>query len=254
MQGIMEYDVDINGVKCTYIQGVYEKSDQAIVYYHGYTKCLKDSLFRARLMASLGYNVLVYEQMGHGTRKEELKLDFKNPDMNFFKVVVSSITESPNVISFLAEKEKIHPNKIIFMGHSMGAMVAAGAFVKNPCGKLVAWNGCLNFEKLCDYYEQKYNLNPEDLAEVKSKIKYYSPFEFLSKLENRPILMVDGDSDESVPAKFNIETSKVLLPFYKDKTLFSHIVLENTMHGVTITHFEKMHQFLNRKSVLNYGI
>ena len=66
--------------------------------------------------------------------------------------------------------------------------------------------------------------------------------------------MVDGDSDESVPAKFNIETSKVLLPFYKDKTLFSHIVLENTMHGVTITHFEKMHQFLNRKSVFNYGI
>ncbi|MDO5716845.1 MAG: prolyl oligopeptidase family serine peptidase [Tissierellia bacterium] len=253
-QGLIEIDIDIAGVTVTELSPMIHTPTEAVVYYHGYSSSRNDSLFYGRLLASMGYLVLVYEQKGHGHRSHELKLNFDAPDEKFWDVVISSITESPNLINYLVEKKGIHPQKIVFSGHSMGAMVAAGVFIKSPIGKLVCYNGSLDFRALNTYFCKNNHWDENKQAEVNQRIQYYSPADHISRLENRPILLVDGEDDRIVPCQFNVDVLQALRTYYKDKSLLQHLIIDHAGHALTLTALRVTGMFLERRNVENYGI
>lgn len=241
----MEIDIKINGNPLTEITPI-QRAKTAIIYYHGFSSSKERSLFRARILASLGYYVLIPDACGHGLRADEMDIDFDKPDEKFWDVLIKTITESPDLINYLCEKKGFSPKNIVFAGHSMGAMAAAGVFIKSPMGSLCAFNGCLDYEKLAEYFNKIFTHNEEELARIKEKIRYYSPSEHLSKLENRNILMIDGDKDILVPARFNTYVTTSLAPFFKDKSMCNHLVLPRTTHEMTIKSLEIMSEWLKK--------
>lgn len=251
--GYLEMDIKINGIDVTEISPMSYKANGAIIYYHGYTSSRSESMFRARILASLGYEVFVVEQMGHGSRRFEYDITSANDLESMLKVLVQTITESPSIVNYVAEKKGYNPNDIIFAGHSMGAMASAGAFIKNPVGKLVCYNGVLDYLKFIDWVAIENNYTTDDVKKYRDEMRYYSPAENLSRLENRPILLVDGALDEVVPAKFNVETVSVLKPFYKEKKYIKHIVIDNSTHSMLVKALEFTDMFLNSEWILNYG-
>lgn len=251
--GYLEMDVKVNDIDVTEISPMNYKPNGAIIYYHGYTNSRAESMFRCRVLASMGYEVFVVEQMGHGTRRFEYDINSANALETMLKVLVQTITESPSIVNYVAEKKGYNPNNIIFAGHSMGAMAAAGSFIKNPVGKLVCYNGVLDYLKFIDYIVLKYGHELDEAKPYKDEMRYYSPAESLKRLENRPILLIDGLLDDVVPCKFNVETVATLKPFYKEKKYLKHIVLEKSTHHMLVKALEFTEKFLNSEWILNYG-
>lgn len=251
--GYLEMDININGIDVTEITPMSYKPLGAIIYYHGYTSSRARSMFRCQILASMGYDVFVVEQLGHGSRKSEFNINAVSDAEALPKVLINTITESPSIVNYVAEKKGYNPNDIIFAGHSMGAMAAAGAFVKNPVGKLICYNGVLDYMAFADWIAREENISEEVYKPIKNELRYYSPAENLSRLENRPIILVDGALDEIVPPKFNIETASALKPFYKKKSLFKHIVLDDAKHQMTVKAMEFTEMFLESDGVKDYG-
>lgn len=242
----MEFEIKINGNPLTELTPI-QRAKTAIIYYHGFSSSKEKSLFRARILSSLGYYVLLPDASGHGLRADEFNPDYEKPDINFWDILVKTITESPDLINYLCEKKGFSPNDIVFCGHSMGAMAAAGAFVKIPFGKLVMFNGTLDYEALSEYFNKIFFNDDEALKKIKDTIRYYSPSEHLSKLENRDILMIDGDKDIIVPARFNEKVYNSLVPFYKDKSKLNHTILPRTTHEMTVKSMEIMDAWLKSR-------
>lgn len=254
MFGLIDMDIELNGVTATEITPLYEKPDRAIIYYHGLGSSRMQSLYQGRILAAMGHLVILYEQPGHGLREREIELHPDTPDLNFWEALIQTATESPNVIRYLVEQRGIHANRIAFAGHSMGAMAAAAIFVKTPVGKLICYNGCLRFRALAEAAAARGLVSDAQTQEILSKIRYYDPGEYLQKLENRPILLVDGQDDAVLPPETNREIADLIRPFYKDKSLLSHIVIGDAGHALTVLALEKTGLFLDRKGVQSYGI
>lgn len=251
--GYLEMDVKVNGIDVTEISPMNYKPHGAIIYYHGYTSSRSSSLFRCRILASMGYEVFAVEQMGHGSRRFEYDINSANGLETMLKVLVQTITESPSIVNYVAEKKGYNPNDIIFAGYSEGAMASAGSFIKNPIGKLVCYNGVLDYLKFIDHVTVENGYDISFGQPYKDEMRYYSPAENLSRLENRPILLIDGALDDTVPSKFNVDTVSTLKPFYKEKKYIKHIVLEKSTHDMTVKALEFTEKFLNSEWILNYG-
>ncbi|MCI6610004.1 MAG: prolyl oligopeptidase family serine peptidase [Ezakiella sp.] len=240
----MEFEIKINGNPLTELVPI-EPAKVAIIFYHGFSSSKERTLFRARILCNLGYYVLLPEAIGHGLRRHEMEVDYSKPDRHFWDILIKTITESPDLINYLCKKRGFKPNQIVFAGHSMGAMAAAGVFVKSPMGKLAMFNGGLDYCALADYYNRIFTkYDDKTRQEIMDKIRYYSPKEFLSKLENRDMLLIDGDKDVMVPTKYNEAVIKSLAPFFKDKSRLIYTVLHRTTHEMTIKSFEIFHNWL----------
>lgn len=252
---VLEMDIKINGIDCTELSPIGKKPEHAIVFYHGFTSSREKAMFRGKIFASLGYYVLMVEQMGHGTRSDEFKIgDFSiKPDGGLFEIVIKSISESPSIINYICEKKGFNANNLVIAGHSMGSMVAAGIFVKNPFGSLLCFNGALDYNGLINRLNRGRLKNDEAALELKNTLRYYNPAEFLSKLENRPICIIDGDKDPVIPTEINKEVIHVLKPFYNNKNLLEYNVITNASHKMTTESIAIAVNFLESEDVKNYG-
>ena len=97
-----------------------------ILLYHGWGSNAEKQCFRGKLIASLGYRVIVPEIAFHGARGQCDYSDSKNIGL-FLETLLQSIDESTLFIDNVQFDEK--PKFVI--GHSLGGMISLGSVMLN---------------------------------------------------------------------------------------------------------------------------
>ena len=228
-----------------------KENHHTIIYYHGWSSNKDFQKFKGTVLASFGFQVIIPDSIYHGDRNPiNHNLDGML-EKYFKKTILNSIEESSIIIDYALENLNVESNKIGIMGHSMGGFISSGAFIKNKNLKaLVVINGSCAWSKLeekVDKYKDENNT-----SDVTKELMKYDPYHNYKDLEHRPVLLVHGEKDDTVPIYSQEVFYEKILNYYKDhKKKLSFLKIPDMTHSVNTTMLENcIHWF---KRYLSYN-
>jgi len=209
-----------------------EKEIPTIIYYHGWGSCKDNQRFKASAFALYGYQVILPDALYHGERNP-IKHGQKGMLREYFlKVILNSLEESKGLIRGIIEDYGGDPERIGVTGHSMGGFISAGVFAFNEDLKcLVVYNGSCGWMEAERIYRETRGIgfSEEDVV----KLEKYDPMNNIDKIVDRPILMVHGDEDSSVPIDSQRIFYQKVLPHYRDKEKIKLLEIPNMNHYIS---------------------
>lgn len=219
-----------------------KRSKSTVIYYHGWRSNKDFKRFQAMSIASFGYDVIVPDAQFHGERGT---IDFDDPDScnkYIWEVILKSISESDLLIKFLKETSNVEESEIILIGSSMGAIASAGIFAKNSKLKgLIGINGIFAWKEAINAGVLPTCVENED------KLMLYDLGESIEKITGRPVLMLHGIEDTSVPIYLQKDfLNKVMLHHPKEK--IELITFSNINHRVTTSMLENVIAWLRKNT------
>jgi len=190
----------------------------SVIFYHGWSSRKENQIFRASTIASHGYRVVVPDAFHHGDRGE---LDYDSEEAlsrHFFPILIQSVRESAALIDYL-QLEKDSPSgcsgddSLAVMGHSMGGFIASGVITaRSGVDTMINVNGSCAWLKIREILlqemqersEEELEFDPRDteveLAGGESvDLEDYDPYHNIAALDSRPVLLLHGEEDSSVP-------------------------------------------------------
>ncbi len=180
----------------------------AVIFYHGWSSCKENQLFRAGTMASFGYRIIVPDAPNHGERG---KLEYDEEEeliKHFFPVVIGAVKESVFILDYLEDKLGSDVS-IAASGHSMGGFIASGILAgQDRVSTGVVINGAcawlVSAEILAEKSEKMAKSKKEDQSlqvdgEREIDIRDFDPYYNISFLQEKSLLMLHGEEDSSVP-------------------------------------------------------
>ncbi len=211
-----------------------------IIYYHGWHSSKDFQRFKAVIFACYGYQVIVPDAMHHGERNP---IDYDAPgmlDKYFWEIIFQNVKESGPLIEEVIKNYNADPNRIGVMGNSMGGISAAGVFTFNSNLKcLVDFNGSCAWVKAEKVWRQIDGLEPMSAEEI-SKLSKYDPMMHKDMLDERPILLLHGDSDTSVPIDSQRIFYNEVSPLYKkNPEKLKFVEFPKVDHSTTTTMLER---------------
>ncbi len=187
-----------------------------VIYYHGWHSSKEYQRFKGTVLAVYGYQVIIPDAIYHGERNP---IDYDKPDAfekYFWDVIIQNTEESQSLIENIIDKYEADSSRIAVMGNSMGGFSASGVFVKNSNIKcMVNTNGSCAWVKAEEIFRETDNLPPISEERIR-KLSTYDPMYNTGKLKIRPILMLHGDSDSSIPIDGQREFFKEISPLYSE--------------------------------------
>ena len=180
-------------------KGIQEGRIPTIIYYHGWNSSKSNQRFKGAALASYGYQVIVPDALYHGERNPIDHDGFKMLEEYFWKVILQTVEESEQLIAGIIEDHQADPERIGVIGSSMGGFSAAGVFLKNKSLKcLINFNGSCAWVKAEEIFRRRSKRLPMTSAEIQA-LSLYDPMLNKENLQLRPILMMHGNRDSSVP-------------------------------------------------------
>ncbi|HHV39262.1 MAG TPA: prolyl oligopeptidase family serine peptidase [Tepidimicrobium sp.] len=218
-------------------QGLYP----TIIFYHGWSSNKENQRFRAFILATLGYQVIIPDAINHGERGPIDYESTENMERYFWDTIFSNIDESKEIIEGLACKWGADSNRIGVVGNSMGGFTAAGVFTHNSNIRvLVVFNGSCGWEYSNEYFKKTFKIKVDrGLKSIEDKVKKLDPMNNLDILKNRPILMLHGDNDNMVSIESQRLFYEKIKPLYRDKNKIQLIEYSNLDHFVTTNMMEE---------------
>lgn len=194
---------------------------------------------RGFILASVGYQVVIPDAIYHGERMPISDYSTHNAIRLFWKVILNNMEESSKIIEEMITKYDGDPQRIGVTGHSMGGFSAAGIFTHNPDLKaLVVLNGSLGWENFNEGFENFLEMD-EEMRKIKEKVGVLDPLKNIELLKERPILMLHGDNDTSVPINSQRIFYEKAMPMYENKDRIRFIEYPNLNHFVTTNMMEE---------------
>lgn len=195
---VKDKKVEIAGIPCLSFSPAGKEEVPIIILYHGWKSNKEYQRFRATTIAAYGFRVIVPDALFHGERNA---IDHTAPnalERYFWQVVVQSVEEAKAIIKHI-DKSHNGPTRIGLMGHSMGGFIASGVFTANPeIRSLVVFNGSCAWLELEKIIREQAGEEPL-CKDKRDEIRKYDPYNNLEKIQGRPILLLHGNSDTSVP-------------------------------------------------------
>ena len=215
-----------------------------VVFYHGWSSNKETQRMRGFILASVGYQVVIPDAVYHGERNHLNDYGPEAATEYFWDVIFKNIEEYSIIEQEFVSKHAADPNRIAVMGNSMGGFTSSGIFThKKDVKALIVFNGCCWWE---DFNKKADVTMTEKLERVVKRVEELDPMNHLNLLTDRPILMLHGDSDSSVP----IESQKVfyneLSPMYRRKERIELIEYPKLNHLVTTNMMEESINWLGR--------
>ena len=214
---IMVEKVEINDIPCLKFKPKKSKGLlPTVLYYHGWGSNKEYQSFKASIIACNGYQVIVPDSIYHGERNS---IDHNGPGMieeYFWEVIIHSVEESKKLIKGLIHYHDADSNRMGIMGHSMGGFISSGTFSMNQNIKcMINYNGSCAWVKADEIFRKMYDRQPAN-EEERSRIGKYDLICNRDKIKLRPILLVHGDADTSVPIDSQRIFYEEISPLYKE--------------------------------------
>ncbi|WP_202711180.1 alpha/beta fold hydrolase [Sporosalibacterium faouarense] len=215
-----------------------------VLYYHGWHSSKEFQRFMGATFACYGYQVILPDALHHGERNP---IDYDAEGMlekYIWKIILQNVKESKGIIENIISDHNTDPDRIAVMGNSMGGISAAGIFVHNTNIKCeVIFNGSCDWLAIDKLWRKMGNLN-EDTANAK-KLAEYDSVTNQDKLHQRPILMLHGDSDTSVPIQLQRGFFEKVSDSYKEfPQMLKLIETERLDHYKTTSMVERAIEWL----------
>ena len=221
---------------------------KTVIFYHGWSSSAKNQIFRANILASYGYQVVLPEALNHGERG---LLDYT--DMNvikekFFPTLMNNIKEAPELVDYVKKNLEIDDEHLYVAGHSMGAITAGALFTFNRSIKsALIFNGTLNWKWLVNLVNSLNSKEADyELARINEFMLNMDPMEHINDIKDRPIAMLNGELDNVISAKAEEEFYNKAKAEYSDENLIFFKKYENTYHQLTTQMMEDGIRFLKK--------
>lgn len=243
-KNIMEVEVMIKDIPCIILKPRNEKGKlSTIIFYHGWGSNKDRQKFRGFILASLGYQVIIPDSIYHGERNPIGYHSVDNMSKYFWKTILNNIEESKYIIEESIDLYDADEDTIVVMGHSMGGFTAAGAFTHNKRIRTsIILNGSFNWKMSNEIFLE--GLGKTITVDEEDEIISLDPMNNFNKLIDRPILMLNGGSDEVVPMEPQNIFYESIKDQYKDKSKIQLIKHMDIGHLVTIGMMEDAAKWL----------
>lgn len=171
----------------------------AILYQHGATNS-KDGAYIVKgleLFARSGFVAMAIDAELHGERQVEglvVSADslLTMPPVELRNAVIQTIVDLRRATDFLREQPSVDPQRIGYMGVSLGGIMGATVVGLDPkikaCILAVAGGGFGSMARFA-------KITPE----MKQMAKIVEPLNFVADIAPRPILMINATKDEYIP-------------------------------------------------------
>lgn len=182
-----------------------------LIYYHGWTSNKDNQIFRLLAFVTFGMQVFAPDAIHHGERGT---IDYSAPGLEqyFWETIIQNVQESSLIVDTIVAKYQADSARMGVMGHSMGGFTAAGVFATNPHLKaLVAFNGSCAWLQMEEFLEKD-----PDPAALKKRLAQYDLLNNKDCLRQRPVLMLNGGSDTTVPVDSQRWFYEQVAPLYLD--------------------------------------
>lgn len=248
-------EITHGGIPCTHITPDFLDEPYGTVFlYHGWsndTYKKEGFLYFASLLAYHGYQVFVPELINHGERGH---LDYWNASVmreHFWRTCIQTIKEFDILSKEVFSTYHVNAGKIALAGHSLGGCIASSLYASNEEIKcLITMNSSGALEDLDRTYFSKLrkagNSSEFLTLEEYSELKKYDPSNKLEFLKQRPILLLHGDCDTTVPIAAQKYFYDKLLPLYKNSPeRLKFVEIENVNHTITLDMIKNTTQWLD---------
>ena len=212
-----------------------------IIFYHGWGSNKENQRLRAYILSTFGYQVIIPDAIHHGERNPIDHGNIENMECYFWDTIFNNIDESSRIIDLLIDRYDADPNRIGVVGNSMGGFTAAGVFTHNPnIGALVVFNGSCGWGHSNEFFKEAFDIRiGNGLKDVEDRVAALDPMNNMNLLEDRPILLLHGDSDSTVSIESQRIFYKEIGPLYKDRDRVQLIEYPNLNHFVTTNMMEE---------------
>lgn len=208
-----------------------QKEYPTILYYHGWSSNKEFQRFKANIIASYGYQVLVPDAINHGERNTVQFEQEGALERYLLETVHYSIKEVSILIDYIKDLKETDQTRIGVMGTSMGGLISSGVFAQHQIFKtLVVFNGACAWNKLGSFDESE---ELENYKGYKDKLAEYDPIKNLDSLNERPILLLHGDMDTSIPIEAQQYFYDRALDYYNDEKKLKFIEVPKMDHYIS---------------------
>ena len=147
-----------------------------------------------QFLVDSGYAVLRIDGANHGDRKiHEHKYDFVKGNRFWTReMLTQTVFDLRRGIDFLETREEINPDRIGYLGISLGGMIGTifcGVDKRIKVPVIALAGGGLQFVFKFDAFT----------SDVKNYISIIDPLNFVGAIAPRPLLMINAENDEVVP-------------------------------------------------------
>lgn len=213
-----------------------------IIFYHGWSSTAEKQRFRAYILATLGYQVIIPTGIYHGERNPVDYTISEGSGNYFWSVVLKNIEESNTIIDYAVKNLIADEDRIAVMGHSMGGFTSAGIFAYNKNIKTaVVLNGSCDYGHSNRSFGDVFNTTIDIFTkEFIEKIEKHDPMNNLYKIIDRPILMLHGDSDSLIDVNIQRDFYAKISPMYENPQKIKYIEYPNLNHIVSTNMMEEI--------------
>lgn len=227
---IIEKEITLSDIPCILIRPESTPSlYPTIFYYHGWTSNPQNHRFKAYVLASFGFQVLIPTAIHHSVRGNEAELEFESLRQYFSDTVLTTLKEYSILKENMLYLYDADPEQLIVMGHSMGAMISQRIFQDDlELRTAVIFDGCGNWNALNEY---AHSLGYEKDVYSKELLER-DPISDLEKIRNRPLLIIHGQDDKLLPIGYQDQFVKSAIEKGQDQDLV-YVRLEKVNHTIT---------------------
>lgn len=180
-----------------YIVYPIRETKHSVIFYHGWSSEAKCQLSRAYLLAVQGYTVYLPNAVCHGERDRLEDYYTMKAYPVFWKTIIQNIKEFPTLYSYIKNEGKDQP---FLMGHSMGGMSVMGIAAAYPdlSKGIVSFNGSGDWLLTHVFLQARFGVYMGENRDFCTMLKEFSPINQAEKMAKLPMLLTNGESDESI--------------------------------------------------------
>jgi dienelactone hydrolase len=237
----------------TFIFGAERKLDAPVVFVtHGRGGNAADTFAWCRELAGAGLIAVGVEQRNHGRRMVDREGNSDNPADMMYGIILGTARDISLLIDCLPARLGIATDRVGVTGGSLGGHVTQLAMALEPrisVGASLIGSG--DFRHLMELRATRYGIGGEGFPTfyrpaLDELVRRYDPIEHPERLSDRPLLMLNGDSDDLVQMECNQRLEAAVRPYYSHPERLRLIIYPGVGHAVPPEMWAEAKQWLVR--------
>jgi dienelactone hydrolase len=223
---------------------------------HGRTGSMPDNFARCRDLAARGFIAVGVEQRNHGRRLIDARCNEGwglHAPADMYGILLGTAMDVSLLMDLLPARLGISTERAGMTGVSLGghATLLAMSLDERLRGG-AALIGAGDFRRLMELRAQANQCPAEDFEKhfppaLDAAVRKFDPISHPERFADRPLLIVNGETDTLVPAECSRRLESALRPFYRRPELLKLSIYPNVGHTVTPAMWQESLDWLARR-------